>query len=84
MKIVDGLIQDPPPEMAAPWDWLRPRERLGRWRWQIESGREMYRDGQEQTLRVLYGLLANHRRGCEGSRLGLPEAYRELGLRVRA
>jgi hypothetical protein len=53
-KAVDARMRNPLPDGVTRSDWLHHRERLGWWRRQLESARELYRNGEEQALRVLY------------------------------
>lgn len=52
--IVDTLMREPPSEGPTPWDWSQHRERLACWRRQVDGARELYREGHEEALRVLY------------------------------
>ena len=54
LENLEGLIREPQSYGAARVGWLRQRERLGWWRRQVDAARELYRQGHEETLRVLY------------------------------
>jgi hypothetical protein len=53
-EVVENLIHEPLDEWATRSDWPTQRNRLIRWRQQLEASREQYRRGNADALRVLY------------------------------
>ena len=51
---LEGLMREPQSYGAVRLDWPRQREWLGRWRRQVDAGREEYQRGDPEALRVLY------------------------------
>jgi hypothetical protein len=53
-EIVRDLMRDRPTEGAAQIDWPKHLERLGWWRRQVETARELYKQGNPEALRLLH------------------------------
>lgn len=53
-KIVDSSMQDTLSDVEVPWDWPQRRKRLEGWREQVETARDLYKQGHTETLRVLF------------------------------
>jgi hypothetical protein len=53
-EVIVALIEDPPSDAEAGFDWPRHRQRLTWWREQVEGARELYQRGHTQALQLLY------------------------------
>jgi hypothetical protein len=53
-EMLEVFMRKPPADRANRLDWHGQQERLGWWRAQFDTARELYRKGQTEALRMLY------------------------------
>lgn len=77
-----GLMRNPLPEMADQWDWPMHRQRLEWWCRQVESARELNRQGHKEALSVLYDCWQTIAEVVKEQGRFASETYHELHFRV--
>jgi hypothetical protein len=82
--MAEGLMKDPQQEWAARRDWPKHRERLEWWIRQIESARELYRQGHTEALTAMCDYWRTIAEDIEQQVRIACETYRQLDFRADA